>query len=319
MDRRSLGLFAVVAVFFGGTFVAAKAGLAYFPPLTFVALRFDIAALLLGGYVLATRSPSALWPRSRGDWLGIIATGGFVIGLANALLFVGQQHTTSAVGAVLFSLIPILTPVVAAVLLPATRISRRETLGLLVGLAGVVLVINPDPAMLTGGTASGRAIIFAGAFSAATGAVLIRRAEATLSSTVRIAWGLPLAAAISHVLAIAAGESPTAITWAPAGILALAYVAVAAGVFAYVAYFALLDTAGPIRANLVFYAVPVVSTLGGIVLLGESTAPTTVAGFLVIAIGFGVIGSESVDLGALRRRITEPDHSPQPQNRSRSD
>lgn len=319
MDRRSIGLFAVVAVFFGGTFVAAKAGLAYFPPLTFVALRFDIAALLLGGYVLATRRRAALWPRTRGDWLAIVATGGFVIGLANALLFVGQQHTTSAVGAVLFSLVPILTPVVAAVLLPTTRISRRETLGLLVGLAGVVLVIDPDPAMLTGGTALGRAVIFAGAFSAATGAVLIRRATVTLSSTARIAWGLPLAAVLSHTLAVAAGESPAAITWAPAGLLALAYVAVVAGVFAYVAYFALLDTAGPIRANLVFYAVPVVSTLGGIALLGEATAPTTAAGFLTIATGFGVIGSESADLGALRRRLTGTKRTPPSQTRSRSD
>lgn len=110
MDRRAAIFFALSSLFFGGTFVAAKAGLEYFPPLLFVALRFDVAAVLLGGYVLLTSSREELLPSTRGDFIGILATGGLVIGLANALLFVGQQYATSAVGAIVFSLNPILTP-----------------------------------------------------------------------------------------------------------------------------------------------------------------------------------------------------------------
>ena len=116
-SRRTLVLFAVASLLFGGTFVAAKAGLAYFPPLLFVALRFDVAALALIGYVVATRSRDELVPRTRDDLVGILATGVLSIGLTNALLFVGQQHATSAVGAIVFSLNPILTPVFAALLL----------------------------------------------------------------------------------------------------------------------------------------------------------------------------------------------------------
>ncbi|ELY56716.1 hypothetical protein C491_11955 [Natronococcus amylolyticus DSM 10524] len=294
--KRTIVLFALASLFFGGTFVAAKAGLEYFPPLLFVALRFDIAALIMVAYAVVRFSREDLTPTTAGDVIGILATGGLVIGLANSLLFVGQQYATSAVGAIVFSLNPILTPVFAAVLLSSERLSGRGAIGMGLGLVGVALVVSPDPAMLVGGDALGRAILFAGAASAALGAVLIRRVDATLSSSVRIAWGLPLAAALSHALSLAAGESAASITWSTGAIAALAYVSVFAGVLAYLAYFALLDETGAIEANLVFYVVPVVSTLGGWAILGEQIAPLAVVGFLTIFAGFAVLGSESVDV-----------------------
>ncbi len=121
ISRRTLALAAVASVLLGGTFVGAKAGLSYFPPLLFVALRFDIAAVVLLGYVVVTRSRDELLPRTRGDVLAILSTGLFALGLANALLFVGQQSATSAVAAIVFSLNPILTPVFAAILLSDER------------------------------------------------------------------------------------------------------------------------------------------------------------------------------------------------------
>ncbi|SDJ38669.1 Permease of the drug/metabolite transporter (DMT) superfamily [Natronorubrum texcoconense] len=301
IDRRTAVFFVLSSVFFGGTFVAAKAGLEYFPPLLFVAIRFDIAALVMLGYVALTASFEELRPRTRGDVVGILATGGLVIGLSNALLFVGQQYATSAVGAIVFSLNPILTPVFAAVLLSNERLSHRGAFGMVLGLVGVALVVSPDPAMLVGGDALGRAILFAGAASAALGAVLIRRSggNATLSSTVRIAWGLPIAAALSHGLAWSAGESMGSIAWTTEALVALAYVSLVAGVLAYIAYFGLLESTGATQANLVFYVVPVVSTIGGWALLGETIAPLAVVGFLTIFAGFAVIGSESSDVRSL--------------------
>ncbi|MFP8951876.1 DMT family transporter [Natrialbaceae archaeon A-arb3/5] len=303
MDRRTAAFFALSSLFFGGTFVAAKAGLEYFPPLLFVAIRFDVAAAVMLVYVLYTVPRENLLPTTVGDAVGIVATGVLVIGLSNALLFVGQQYATSAVGAIVFSLNPILTPVFAAVLLSDERLSARGGVGIALGLVGVVLVVSPDPAALLGGEAVGRAILFAGAASAALGAVLIRRAESTLSSTVRIAWGLPLAALLSHGLSWSAGESVASIAWTPEALLALAYVSIVAGVLAYMAYFALLDSAGAIQSNLIFYVVPVVSTIGGWALLEETIAAPAIVGFLTIFVGFAVLGSESVDSHALRASI----------------
>lgn len=293
VSRRVLGLAAVTSVLFGGTFVAAKAGLAYIPPFLFVALRFDIAAVALAAVVAWRYDWTAIRPRTRGDWLGILATGGLAIGLANALLFAGQQHATSAVGAIVFGLNPILTPVFAALLLSDERLSARGAVGMALGLVGVALVVDPDPAtILSGGL--GKLLIFAGAASGALGTVLLRRAETTLSSTVRTAWGLPVAAALTHGMSLAAGESAASAVWSPTAVVALAYVGLLAGAVAYMTYFGLIDATGAIQANLVFYVVPIVATLGGWILLGETISVLTVAGFLTVFAGFAVIGSESI-------------------------
>ncbi|MFD1562958.1 DMT family transporter [Haloarchaeobius amylolyticus] len=298
MSRRSAVFFALSSLLFGGTFVAAKAGLAYFPPLLFVALRYDVAAVLMLAYVGLTSSRSELLPRNSGDVASILATGVLAIGLTNALLFVGQQYVSSAVASIIYSLNPIMTPVFAAALLSDERLSRRGAAGMGLGLVGVGFVVSPDPANLLGG-AVGKGILFAGAISAALGAVLIRRADSGLSSPVRIAWGLPFAAALSHLLAWTSGESAAAITWTTEALLALGYVSVFAGVVAYVAYFGLIDSAGAIRANLIFYVVPVVSTLGGWALLGETIDALAIAGFLTIFAGFAVLGSKSIDVRSL--------------------
>ncbi|QCC52708.1 DMT family transporter [Halapricum salinum] len=319
IDRTSAALFALASLLFGGTFVAAKAGLAYFPPVLFVALRFDIAAVAIAIFALVTIPRADLVPQTRGDLLGIVATGVFAIGLANALLFVGQQDATSAVGAIVFGLNPILTPVFAAVLLADEQLSRRGALGMILGLLGVALVVDPDPATLLAGGV-GKLLIFAGAVSGALGTVLIRRADTTLSSTARTAWGLPLAAALTHVLSLATGESAGSIAWTPEAVLALAYVGLFAGAVAYIAYFGLIDATGAIRANLIFYVVPAVATLGGWVLLGETVSAITVVGFVVIVAGFAVIGSRSLldAVGRPSEWFSTPE-SPEKTGYSRSD
>jgi drug/metabolite transporter (DMT)-like permease len=166
---------------------------------------------------------------------------------------------------------------------------------MVLALAGVGLVVNPDPGNLTGGLV-GKSILFAGAASGALGSVLVRRADSTVSSTVRTAWALPLAAALTHGLSAWRGESVASVAWTSEALLALAYVGLLAGAVAYVAYFGLIDEAGAIRANLAFYVVPVVATLGGWALLGETISAFTVAGFLTILAGFVVLGSDSVDV-----------------------
>ena len=298
--KRTLALFLTAAVLFGGTFVATKAGLAYLPPLFFVAVRFDIGAVVLASYAAVSMSRSELRPRTVGDVVGIAATGLLVIGFTNALLFVGQQYATSGVAAIVFSLNPILTPIFAAVLLTDERLSVRAGVGMALGLAGVALVANPA----SGGAVSGPGvgILFGGAVTSALGTVVIRWSETALSSTARTVWGVPLAAVLSHLLSLGAGESLSGVSVTPTAVGALVYVGVFSGALAYLAYFAVIDTAGPTRANLVFYLIPIVSTLGGWLLLGETLSGLTIVGFVVVLSGFFLIGSEAI-VGAAQEYI----------------
>ncbi|KYH25192.1 putative DMT superfamily transporter inner membrane protein [Halalkalicoccus paucihalophilus] len=304
-------MFLATAVFFGGTFVAAKAGIEYMPPLLFVALRFDIAAVLLLGYVLLTHSREEWVPRTRADVAGIAAAGLFSIGLANAMLFLGQQYVSSAVASIVFSLNPILTPVFAAVLLSDERLSAPEAVGMVVALLGVAIVIDLDPANLLTSAGPVHAILLLGAIGAALGGVLIRRADASMPSTARTAWGLPVGALLCHVLALSQGEHLAAIEWTSEGLVALGYVAVFSGALAYIAYFGLLDEIGAIRTNLAFYLVPVVAALGGWVFLGEAITPVTIVGFLVVFAGFAILNHGWIgrELAGLRSSFGTDAHS----------
>jgi drug/metabolite transporter (DMT)-like permease len=302
---RLVGFFLAASTFFGGTFVAAKAGLAYFPPLLFVALRFDIGTVLMLAYVLF-KFPREEWmPRTRADVAGILAAGVFAIGLANAFIFVGQQYVPSGVGSIIYSLNPILTPVLAAVLLSDESLSRYGVVGMLLGFVGVGLVVNIDPANLFAGGIIGKGVMLTAAMCGALGSVLIRWADSPLPSSVRTAWGLPVGALVCHLMSLAAGEQLAAVEWTPAGLVALGYVGVFSGALAFIAYFGLLDDVGAIRGNLVFYVVPIVATLGGWALLGEEISALTVVGFATIFLGFAIIGRGplTTELSRLRRKL----------------
>ncbi len=300
--RRTLGVFVLVSIFFGGTFVAAKAGQAYVPPLLLVALRFDIAAVVLLGYVALTVRDQPLVPQTRGDVIGIVAAGVFAIGLSNGLLFVGQGSVSSGVGAILFALVPIFAPLFASVLLTDERLSIAGALGTLIGLVGVGVVMGVTPTALLSTLNAGALLILAGAVSLALGTVLIRRTEPTLSSTVRTAWALPISAAMLHALSAGMGESAATIEWTFGAVLALGYLSIVAGAIAYIAYFDLLDDVGATHSSLVFYASPVVATLFGWLLLGEPLSTATVAGFAIVVVGFVIIAHES--LTSLFGRVT---------------
>jgi drug/metabolite transporter (DMT)-like permease len=305
---RSVVAFLATAILFGGTFVAAKAGLEHMPPLLFVAIRFDVAAVLLLAYVFLTVPRERWLPRTRADLVGIAAAGLLTIGLANAMLFLGQQYVTSAVASVVFSLSPILTPVFAAFLLAEERLTPVEAVGTVVAFVGVAVVVELNPADLLASAGVGHAVLLIGAVGVALGGVLIRRADASMPSTARTAWGLPLGAAFCHLLAGMRGESLAAIEWTPGALIALGYVSVLSGVLAYIAYFGLIDEVGATRSSLAFYLVPVVAAIGGRVFLGEAITATTVVGFLVVFAGFALVNRERLgdELAARRASIDGP-------------
>jgi drug/metabolite transporter (DMT)-like permease len=123
---RTVGLFLLVTLIFGTAFPAVKTGLSFIPPLLFAATRSYLTAILLLAYVGLTRD---YWrPRTRRDWLAVLPGGLFLVG-GIGLGFVAQQYIAAGVAAILFSLSPILTALLAWPLLPAERLGGQDYLG----------------------------------------------------------------------------------------------------------------------------------------------------------------------------------------------
>jgi drug/metabolite transporter (DMT)-like permease len=296
MKRRPVVLFVVAALAFGTAFVGIKAGVATLPPVLFAALRFDLgSALLLSALVV--RQGRGCLPATRADWLGVGISGVFLIMLNGVLLFVGQQYTTSAAAAVIYGVVPIATTPIAVVVLKE-RLSPLGVLGLLVGFGGLVVVVQPSPAMFTG-AGIGEPLVVVASLSVAFGSVLLRKVQPTMTSFALTAWAMAVGALGSHLLSLVLGE-PFPTTWTTEAIVAIVWLGTVSTGLAFPAYFALIRVAGPVRANLVAYVVPIVAAVSGALVLGESVAVTTAVGFVVVLAGFALIEREALRRDARR-------------------
>ena len=282
------GLFVSLSAAWGLSFVAARAAVVDVPPLWLAALRFDVASVLLLAVAVLT---AGRWrPAGRAEWSVVAIGGTLFVAVHHALLFAGQQYVTSAVAGVVISLDPILAAGFARALLPDEGLSPVGGLGLLLGLCGVAVVANPDPASLTGPETVGVALVLCSAAAFALGAVLTRRYRTELPVASLQAWMMLFGAVLLHLtLAVAPVGGIGTITWSEGALAGLSYLTVVASGLGYLLYFELLDRVGPVEVNLVAYVVPLFAALGGCVFLGEQVTLSTVAGFVLIAAGFGLL------------------------------
>jgi drug/metabolite transporter (DMT)-like permease len=290
---RSVALFVALAAVWGSAFMAIKAGLDYFPPVLFAAIRYDVAGVLMLAY--AVYATDRWRPRTRGEWQLVAVGATLLIAGYHAFLFVGEQYTTSAVAAVIISLSPVLTTGFARLFLPSERLTPAGIAGLLLGLVGVVVLSDPNPDNLVTASVVGQALVFAAAGSFALGSVLTRRIDAELPIETMEAWSMVFGSLLMHVVSFARpSESIAAIQWTPEAIWAMAYLSIAASALGFLVYFDLLERLGPIEINLVSYVAPVFAALSGWWFLGEGIDFTTVAGFLVIFAGFCLVKREAL-------------------------
>lgn len=286
--------FALLAVLFGGAFVAIKTGLREFPPLLFASFRFDIGAVVLIGYVVATRTRSAWLPETRRDVLGILVAGVFLVALNNALLFSGQGSTTPAMASIMYGLNPVLAPIFAWWLL-GDRLSKTGALGIGIALAGVVTIVQPSPESLTGGETAGQFLVLGAATAIAVGSVLLKRIHPQMDRLPLTAWAMGVGALCLHLVSVANGEpqvSPGAVS--PLSLASLLLVGVPSTAVAYALHFVLLERIGPVRANLVAYVVPITAALTGWLLLGAGLSAVTIVGFVVVVLGFGLVERQTL-------------------------
>ncbi|WP_049911484.1 DMT family transporter [Halorubrum lipolyticum] len=287
---RNLSLFLVLAAVWGSAFMAIKAGLAYFPPVLFAALRYDVAGVVMLAYAAYVVDDPI--PRGRDEWAVVAVGATLVIAAYHAFLFIGESDpaVTSAVAAVIVSLSPVLTTVFARAFLPSERLTVVGVIGLVVGLVGAVVLAAPDPSNLAGGGTVPKLLVLLAAASFALGSVLMRASDDDdLPIETMEAWSMLLGAALMHLLSLGLGESIADVAWTAEAVLALGYLSIAASGLGFLIYFDLLDRLGPIEINLVSYVAPVFAAVSGWLFLREAITVNTVAGFLIICAGFALV------------------------------
>ncbi|MDR9381491.1 MAG: DMT family transporter [Natronomonas sp.] len=187
------------------------------------------------------------------------------------------------------SFIPLITALFARLLIRDRRFTLVEVVGLLVGLAGVVLVVRPTPAEITTGNVS-RLLILVAATSNALGGVLVQRFDPPESTPVLLACAtLSGGIALHFVSLFVIRESYANVSVTVPGVLSVAYLALLVGVGGYMIFFTLLRRVGAFEVSLVNYVQPIVAAVVGWLVLREGLNPLSVVGFVVIVAGFALV------------------------------
>jgi len=301
MRSKPLVLSLAVGILWGSSFLAIDVGLSYFPPLLFAGLRYALVGVVVLGVagVLTER----WYPRSLVDAGCVLVAGAFMIAGHHAFLYLGLEHVSAAVAAIVVSLSPALTAVFASAVLPDSDLTGLQILGLSAGLAGVVVISDVGVNAVTDVNTIGLGLVVLATASFAFGSVATRPLRTDLPAVALQGWAMLFGAGLLVVSGYATGETTRAIVWTPLSVASLAFLVVGPGIVAFSLYFSLLDRIGPTESNLIVYLEPVVATGLSWLVLGEMIDARTVVGFLAILVGFLLVKHES--LSPSWRRVRE--------------
>ena len=296
------GLLVLLGVIWGGAFFLARVAVAEIPPLLLVACRVVLAGAVLHLVLLATRR--TLWPH-RHRWRDFLALGLLNNAVPFSLLFVGQTELGAGLASILNATTPIWTVLIAHVLTSDERMDPGKLAGVLLGFAGVAVMLGP--AALAGRAEASApplwamACVVGGAASYALASIFAKRfvgvpplATATGQLTASSAVMIPVAL-LAHGLPEWSAVSPA--TWGAVTVLSVVSTA-----FAYILFFEVLRRAGAVNVSLVTLLVPPSAILLGWLILGERLGANAWLGLALIACGLLVLDGR---LGARLRRRRE--------------
>ena len=211
-----------------------------------------------------------------------------VMGVANAVIpwiaiAWGEQSISSGLASILNATTPFWVALFIFWVIPAERPSVLNYLGVLVGIAGVVILVMPDISQhgLSGNLLGVLAVLVASMSYAV--AVIYQRVKLRGTDVFQQSLGQLLAATVvAFPLAIPSLPQAHLAPVSMGAVLALG--AIGSGV-AYLLYYYSINTLGALRASGVTFMVPITAVFWGVVLLGEKLSVAIVAGMVVILVG----------------------------------
>lgn len=274
MTLKDTGALLLLSALWGGSFLFMRIAAPALGPILLIALRVGIAAAALLGYGLLTRRLPSLGQA----WRQYLVVGIINSALPFVLISTAELHLPASVAGVLNATTPLFGALAASLWL-GERLSPTKLGGLLLGFAGVVVMVGLYPMGVTTETLLSVGASLLAAISYGLAAVYTRRALPGGQPFALATYSQMFAALV--LLPIVPFAMPQQ---APSGlvigsVLALSLLSTA---FAYVLYFHLIVTVGPTKATMVTYLAPAFGMLWGSLFLQEPLGLGTFAGFALI-------------------------------------
>ena len=264
-----------MCVIWGIPYLFIRVAVSELSPPTLVFFRTSVGALILLPFALSRGGLGSV----RGKWVPLLFFTAFEVALPWLLLSSAEQHISSALAGLLISAVPLVGVVIATVLGNRDYLRLATLSGLVVGLAGVALIVGldvraSDPISLLemAGVAVGYAL---------GPAILSRYLTSVPSVTVN---GLSLAICAIAYAPVAALHWPQTVPSA-AVIASIGVLSIVCTALAFLLFFALVAEIGPVRSTVITYVNPAVAAVLGVAVLHESFTLGMGLGFVLVLAG----------------------------------
>lgn len=280
-------VFLALGFMWGTSYLFIKIGVETLPTFTLVAGRLGIGLVLLIAVVAAAREPLPRDPRMYGH---LLVMGIVNIALPFAMITTAEHSVDSALAAILNGAVPLFVIVIAALFLHDEPITVNRLVGLVVGYAGVIVLVARS--LGSGGESSfgGELALIGSTASYGVGAVYARLHVRGLRPMIPALFQVGFAFVITASIALLT-EHPWSVAWTGRSIFAIGWLGILGSGFAYLAFFRLLQSWGATRTALVAYLLPVVGIIAGAIVLDEVVDLGVIAGTVLVIGGVALVNS----------------------------
>jgi len=269
----------ILCLIWGTTWIFIKIGLDDLPPVSFAAVRFIVACLILLPIILRQKVEI---PKNRKDWTIIVVTGVMQFFFNYGLLFWGEQYITSGLAAVLQTTIPVFGLLLARIYVPTERITFLKIASILLGMIGVAVIFNEQ--LIFGGWPAflGSVAVVAGAFCAAYASVLTKAFGTKMHPANLVFWQMLFGIVPLTILGLIQEGSPLKFNWTGSAVICVLYLAVMGSIVAFWLYYWLLRHMDVTKAMMISLVTPLMAVVIGALWRGEQLNIQTFFGAILI-------------------------------------
>ena len=286
-----------LCIVWSSTWLAIKVGLRDLPPISFVAIRFVIAAVVL---VAVSLGRVRLLPLRAADYWVLAVTGVLMFALNYMTVFWGELYVSSGLAAVLQTTIPIFGMLFAHWMLPDEPLRIQKLFGALLAIGGVVIICSR--LLDFGGVWAfwGGVGISLGGAAAAFSNVLLKKRAINLAPAMLAAWQMFFGIIPLLIFGAIIDGSPARFHWTPISIFCLLYLAVIGSSLTFLLLYWLLPRMSVTNLQTISLITPPGAVMLGWALGGERFPLWSLLGAAVVLIGVWMIFRRTKD-----RRLIE--------------
>jgi drug/metabolite transporter (DMT)-like permease len=275
-----LALLLLLAALWGASYTFIKLGVESIPPVTLIAARTTIAAVVLLGILRWRR---IALPNDRALWRRFLFQACLNSVVPFTLIAWAEQSVDAGLATILNSSAPIFTFVLAWGLARNQSASGRQLFGVICGMIGICLIVGVQALQGIGQELTAELAIVAATICYA-GAAIFGRSFQELDPMLPATGSLLCGAAILIPLSLAV-DHPWTLAPSNRSLIALLCLAVLSTALALTLYFRLIRTLGSVGATAQAYLRVPIGVALGMLFLGETPAPTTLLGLVCVIAG----------------------------------